>query len=172
MTDLSTAHEVYKNEPNYIKNLKRLEIVSLSSTASFAVARICLTLLNLFYTFSAVGSIFLMDFTHALFSLSEMWNEIHYFLEQFVLFTFITVLYNLLKCLNASITEVCTKLANEMKKFNNTVYENISVEQVHSWVENYQNIVNCSKEISSCFKYQVNIFSLVASINCFRYCDS
>lgn len=91
---------------------------------------------------------------------SECWADTRYILESFILYTFIILMCNLLKCLNESLLKAKHRNSEVNACLNDCLHTTtfivtVSTEQVEKWVENYILLVNYSRILSSCFKTQV-----------------
>lgn len=89
--------------------------------------------------------------------LSESIAEIRFISEQLVFYTYIWMLHFVLKCLNEYLMDIHLKCKTSYSKMLGTGNTNdlITVEEVHEWALKYQRLVNCSKALSACFKFQV-----------------
>lgn len=159
MYNFNAIYSYYEQDLIYKNRVKKIKAAILIS--GFSVFTILAVLLFLKLTLPKVTYLDI-NFTYYSIKMAEKYSEIRYLLEHISLYTYITMLHALFKCLNQRVLNI--QDTYNMKR----VGEVLSTEKVHHDSGNfrlkvkiissqYKRLLNCSKHLSACFKVQVNI---------------
>lgn len=156
--NLMTVNDVYHKDINYNRSLKQLRIVFYTTFIVLSAMAISLTVINVTvrYLASVVTGSILDTFSE---NFSLLRNEITFILEYISLYTFLSILANLLKCLNSTIFEIQKKLL--LKEEQSEYSHSILVEKLKQWTELYECLVEGSKQLAACFKNHVNMLLIL-----------
>ena len=103
-----------------------------------------------------------LRFTSSLIMLltSEIFSELRFSMEHVIFYIYIRMVHCLLKSLNDYVSNIQdyyneqeTKICIARREVNNPLTE----ERMEEWATNYMLLVGCSKALSACFSFQVNV---------------
>lgn len=152
ITNLNTIHNVYITEICYTKSLKRLRLFLVTCTVIYYIIKISVSIVRLLIHLFLSGISQVPQFIVLV--ISELCYETLFLLEHVVVYSYITIIYNLLKCINLSVSKVLLHIDDDL-------YESaLTVAEVNQWTERYQYLMNCVKLLSACFQKQVSIYFL------------
>lgn len=158
VTNLMIVHDDFIEDSNYKNNLKQLKTVII---VSFTVLFIII-FPHMVWQFRLLTLLKNNSFAIIIFfwCVSLLCNKINFILDFFALYIYIDLLSNLLKCLNSTVLELEDKMYIEKK--NKSMIEinkqNLNMlAKIQRCAEWYACLVESSKQLSECFKYQVNI---------------
>lgn len=156
--NLMTVNNVYHKDINYNRSLKQLRIVFYTTFSVLSAMAMSLTVINVTvrYLASVVTGSILDTFSE---NFSLLRNEITFILEYISLYTFLSILANLLKCLNSTIFEIQKILL--LKEEQSEYSHSILVEKLKQWTELYECLVEGSKQLAACFKNHVNMLLIL-----------
>lgn len=167
VTSLLALHNIYKNEMHYIKNLNQIKIIFLTTLATMfiiSVAFITMNTISLYmYDHVSVSTLLLSNF-------SILHSEVCFTLEYLVIYTFLSLLSNILRSLNGTLTEIQEQVQKEITMCLEINEQNSSsnfVTKIHQLSELYKCVVELSNQLFMCFKTQVNMNSMVYSFKSF-----
>lgn len=148
--NLMVVHNVYNENVNYRRGLKRLYIVIFTSFTVILVVIVCFIATFILSLMTIGVSSSTLSALTALYSLFR--NLITYILEYVALYIFLSLLTNLLICLNTTILEI------QKKRELDTEYSySILVDELTQWADLYDCLVESGKHLSACFSDYVSI---------------
>lgn len=151
--NLVAIHNVYNKNINYNRNIKRMQILLFGNFTVILIIAVYLIVDITYYLRSGSNwdTMFICSVIYSLFR-----NEITYALEFMALYTFLSILTSLLKCLNNTILEIQENVQSK-EELNIETSHSVLVEKLTRWAEVYQYLLDASKQLSACFKNHVNI---------------
>lgn len=151
ITNLISIHKIYNNDVNYQMNLKRLQTMLFTICAALIIIAVSLNVQNTIYLLISFEDFPML--TILMTQSSIMYSEVCFILEYLVLYTFLSLLSNMLQSLNKTVL-----MMHEQIQKRETLVDSSSdlIEKVQQLAELYKCLVNLSKQLSPCFKYQVN----------------
>lgn len=155
IVNLIIVHDDYIDDVNYKRNRKQTQIVVLISFTVLVII-IFTSAIYRFLNLLLLGNSSSLTFFFLI--LSVFRNKIICILDFFALYIYIDLLSDLLKCLNRTVLELQEKIRMGTQSFLERNGQNLHMlENVQLCSELYGCLVNSGKQLSECFKYQVNI---------------
>ena len=154
----TSMHHQFLNEPSYIKCSKKLRVIFVIIIALAFITSIG------FETSKMIGRLHRVTELKTCFLiiifLVNLVAVARYILEHAVMYIYITMVRNLLKCLNISIFDIEVKYDKTKKRLCSDSRESndiLKVDQVEQWATKLKCLLTCSRSLSVCFKAQVNM---------------
>ena len=154
--NILSVHKYFQNEPTYIRNSKKLKKNILITTV-LSIALIMLALLIKLVCLSFIRHLE-MTMKVIVLTISHLMLEERIIIEHIVMYTYITMVKDLLRCVNNGIFDVQvkfndieTELCSDGTEWNDV----LTVEQVEQWATQFKCLLTCSRNLSVCFKAQV-----------------
>ena len=159
------VHQQFLNESSYVKYSRKLKVVF--------VIIITVTFISStgFEASKMIGRLHKSPEPNICFAiilfLGNMVVQNRFILEHAVMYIYITMVRNLLNCLNNSIFDIEVKYDESKKRLCSDSTESIyvlTVERVEQWASQFKCLSACSRNLSVCFKAQVNISKFLTNI--------
>ncbi|PZC84633.1 hypothetical protein B5X24_HaOG200753 [Helicoverpa armigera] len=149
------VHAYYIKESKYAEKMKKIKTIFIIVTSiSFAIS--CAGFLVKYYNRYVQNQE--ITFLVTIFLLSALLVHYRFMLENGVMFTHMAMLRNLLKCLNDCILDAqvgYSYFVQSGRSDRNEWRPLLSEEKVQLWASQYMSLLNCSKNLSVCFRAQV-----------------
>lgn len=147
--NLKRLNKICTIEPSHIKSIKRMKSILTITFITFIAVKNSTTILMTSLAAAEKKPKPILAIIY------DIWNQTHYILINFVIYSFIIIIHNYLKYLNHGIETIILKIEN--KQENLILDGKAIVEYLENWMEIYSYLVNCSNHVSKCFQYQVSI---------------
>lgn len=159
-----TLHSIYKKDIHYVRNLKQLQIIFLTTFSAMFIISLTFIVINTGSILKFGSSSFVETF---FLNFAVLHCEVCFTLEYLVIYIFLSLLSNILNSLNGTLVVIERQVQKENKTHSDTNRQTCSsnvAEKIQQSTELYKRITDLSNELSECFKLQVNMNSLGSNL--------